>query len=97
MPVKTPDELRDCLSDDPQASPAGFLSDDSFAAWCYDHRTLREMRSAFQRDADPEECRSWGLSRMEWKNQVAIAVIALEASKILEERTAEGFLRSKKR
>ena len=80
MPAVTPDELRTCLAADPQASPAGFLADQSFAAWLYDHRSLREMRAAFQRDADPGECRKWKLSALEWKTEVEMAIIALTAA-----------------
>jgi hypothetical protein len=53
------------------------LADDSFAAWCYDHLSLKELRSAFERDADTVECEQWGLTALEWKAQVEMAVIAL--------------------
>ena len=80
MAAKTPAELRACIASDAQTRPSAFLADDSFAAWCYDHLTLREARSAFQRDADPDECERWGLSALEWKSQVEMAVIALTAA-----------------
>jgi len=80
MPVSTPEELRAGLDADPNAGPSSFLADDSFAAWCYDHRTLTEMRSAFDRDADPDECAQWGLSPLEWRAQVEMAMITLAAS-----------------
>ncbi|MCJ7830823.1 MAG: hypothetical protein MUP74_05490 [Desulfobacterales bacterium] len=65
---------------DPQALPSSLLADDSFAAWCYDNRSLRELRSAFQGDADPEECVHWNLSALEWKAQVEMALIARAAT-----------------
>ena len=80
MTAATPEQLKTCLSKDPQASPSEFLADNSFAAWCYDHRSLNEMRSAFQRDADPDECDRWRLSALEWKTEVEMAVIALTAA-----------------
>ena len=79
MPVSTPEELRARLDADSQAIPSSLLADDSFAAWCYDHRSLAEMRSAFHRDADPDECRQWRLSALEWKAQVEMAMIVLAA------------------
>jgi len=79
MSVHTPKELRAALADDPQTSPSTHLADDSFAAWCYDNLSLREARAAFERDADPDECRQWGLTALEWRAQVEMAVIALAA------------------
>jgi len=80
MPASTPEALRACLIADPQALPSSLLADDSFAAWCYDHRSLRELRSALQRDADPTECKRWNLSALEWKAQVEMALIARTAA-----------------
>jgi hypothetical protein len=56
------------------------LADESFAAWCYDNLSLKEARSAFERDADADECEQWGLSALEWKAQVEMAIIALAAA-----------------
>ena len=80
MPASTPEELRDCIAADAQTSPSTYLADDSFAAWCYDHLSLGEARSAFERDADPSECEHWGLTALEWKAQVEMALIALRAA-----------------
>lgn len=68
------------MAAEPMASPSTFLSDDSMAAWYYDHLSLREARSAFERDPDPEECRRWKLTGLEWKNQVEMAIIALKSA-----------------
>ena len=80
MPVSTPEELRACIAADAQTSPSTYLADDSFAAWCYDHLSLSEARSAFERDADPDECEQWELTALEWKVQVEMAIIALTAA-----------------
>ena len=80
MPASTPEELRDCIAADAQTSPSTYLADDSFAAWCYDHLSLSEARSAFERDADPDECEQWKLTVLEWKAQVEMAIIALTAA-----------------
>jgi hypothetical protein len=80
MPADTPEELRACVAADAQTSPSTYLADDSFAAWCYDHLSLGEVRTAFERDADPDECDRWGLTALEWKAQVEMAMIALTAA-----------------
>ena len=79
MPASTPEELRACIAADAQTSPSIYLADDSFAAWCYDHLSLNEACSAFERDADPDECEQWKLTALEWKAQMEMAVIALTA------------------
>lgn len=86
MPALTPKELRACISADPRTSPSVHLADDSFAAWCYDNLSLKEARSAFERDADAGECEQWGLSALEWRAQVEMAIIALAAADRLHSR-----------
>ena len=80
MPVFSPEALAAALRKDPTASPSLFLSDDSYAAWCYDHLSLRELRSAFEGDADPDACRQWSLSPREWRIQIEMAIIARSAA-----------------
>jgi len=80
MPALTPKELRTCIAAEAQTSPSTHLADDSFAAWCYDHLTLKEARGAFERDADADDCARWGLTALEWKAQVEMAIIALAAA-----------------
>ena len=83
MSAQSPKELRACIAAEPRTSPSTHLADDSFSAWCYDNLSLKEVRSAFERDADADECDLWGLSAMEWKAQVEMAMIALaEAERI---------------
>ncbi len=80
LPALTPKELRACIAADDQTSPSTHLADESFAAWCYDNLSLKEARSAFERDADADECEQWGLVALEWKAQVEMAIIALKAA-----------------
>jgi hypothetical protein len=80
MSASTPAELRACIAADAHTSPSTHFADDSFAAWCYDHLSLQEARSAFERDADPDDCRKWGLSPLEWRSQVEMVIIALTAA-----------------
>lgn len=84
MPALSPGELRACIAAEPQTSPSNHLADDSFASWCYDNLSLREARSAFERDADAEDCERWGLTALEWKAQIEMAIIALAAAKNLK-------------
>ena len=77
MYAQTPEMLKKLLAADPQASPSVFLEDNSYAAWCYDHCTRRELKSAFHRDADPEICEKLGLSPLAVKQQIEMAWIAL--------------------
>ena len=80
MTALTPKELKAALAAAPRTSPSTHLADDSFAAWCYDNLSLKEVRSAFERDADADECEQWGLTALEWKTQVEMAIIALAAA-----------------
>ncbi|MCP4627389.1 MAG: hypothetical protein GY850_28335 [bacterium] len=80
MPAQSPKELLACIAAEPRTSPSTHLADDSFAAWCYDNLSLKEVRSAFERDADVDDCDLWGLTAMEWKAQVEMAIIALAAT-----------------
>jgi hypothetical protein len=80
LPALTPRELRAYIAADPRTSPSTHLADESFAAWCYDNLSFKEARSAFERDADADECEQWGLSALEWKAQVEMAIIALAAA-----------------
>ncbi len=77
MFAKTADELRQMMGQTPGVSPSTFLMDDSFAAWCYDNKDLVWLKAAFNRDADVEECRKWGLSPHEWRANVEMAFLAL--------------------
>jgi hypothetical protein len=80
LPAQTPRELRACIAADPRTGPSTHLADDSFAAWCYDNLSLKEARSAFERDAGADECEQWGLTALGWKAQVEMAIIALAAT-----------------
>jgi hypothetical protein len=79
MYAQNVDALRKLLTENPEESPSVFLTDNSFAAACYDNQTIKELNAAFNRDADPEECEAWGLSPSEWKENVEMALIALQA------------------
>ncbi len=77
MYAKNADHLRKLIADNPVEHPSVFLSDSSFAAACYDKKTLKELKTAFQGDADKEECHAWGLSASEWKEHIEMALIVL--------------------
>lgn len=77
MFAKTANELRTMMARNPECSPSTFLMDNSFAAWCYDNHNTSQLRSAFNRDPDPKDCKQWGISPLEWKENVAMALIAV--------------------
>ena len=77
MFAKTASELRKMIKQNPGTATSTFLMDDSFAAWCYDNRDLLWLRAAFNRDADPEECKTWRLTAPEWRKNVEMAILAL--------------------
>jgi len=77
MYAKTANDLRQLIADNPHSSPSSFLMDDSFAAWCYDNKSLKWLETAFDRDADPETCRKWGLTHGEWRVNIEMAILAL--------------------
>ncbi len=80
MYAKSANELVQLIDENPEALPATFLMDSSFASYCYDKRTIKWLKSAFQRDADPNDCNKWLMSRSEWKENVEMALIAKQAS-----------------
>ena len=77
MFAKTANELRKMIKQNPGTAPSTFLMDDSFAAWCYDNRDLLWLRAAFNRDADPGDCKKWRLTAPEWRKNVEMAILAL--------------------
>ncbi len=66
------------MQNNPHVSPSTFLRDDSFAAHCYDNKSIQWLETAFNRDADPEDCRTWGLTPAEWRTNVEMALMALK-------------------
>jgi hypothetical protein len=56
--------------------------DNNFAAACYDDNNLPELVAALTEDADPTDCRTWGIKAEEWKDGVYAA---------LHEKAGGGF------
>ncbi len=80
MYASTANQLDELIKENPDDMPATFLMDSSFASYCYDKKTLKWLKSAFNRDADSEDCEKWYLSRSEWKENIEMALIAKKAS-----------------
>lgn len=76
MYAKNANDLRVLIRNNPQDMPSTFLSDSSFASHCYDKRSVKWLKSAFNRDADPEECENWRLTPVEWKEHIEMALVA---------------------
>ena len=79
MFAKTATQLRRMLKENPGAFPSTFIEDGSFAAHCFDNKTVRELKSLFNGDADPSDCRRWGLTAAEWRRNIEMALIALQS------------------
>ena len=77
MIARNADELKEMMKENPQVSPSTFLRDDSFAAHCYDNRSIQWLEAAFNRDADPDDCKKWRLSHAQWRVNVEMALVAL--------------------
>ncbi len=76
MYATTANQLSNLIKEDPEAMPSSFLMDSSFASYCYDKRTVKWLKSAFNRDADPDDCEKWNITRFEWKENIEMALIA---------------------
>ena len=81
MYARDVDHLLDLIKTTPDQSPSSFLEDSSYAAHLYDHSDLRRLKSAMQGDPDPDAMERWSLSAGEWREQVAMALAAVTASK----------------
>lgn len=51
------------------------IQENTFAAACYDQNSLEELIEALNStDADESDCKNWGISAQEWKNQIVLAI-----------------------
>ena len=87
MYARNANELRQLISEHPDEYPAIFLFDGSFAAACFDNKTVRELKSSFHGDPDPDDCQEWNLSAAEWKENIEMALIARQ---VLQKKTQTG-------
>jgi hypothetical protein len=84
MYAKNANELKDMIRSNPGELPSSFLMDSSFAAHCFDKHSVRYLKSAFHRDADPDECEQWNITRSEWKENIEMAFIAKVATEMMQ-------------
>mgnify|MGYP001469338105 CR=1 FL=1 len=52
------------------------LTDNTFAAACYDQNTVDELRAALAGDPDTIDMATWGLSADEWREEIRKALTA---------------------
>ena len=53
------------------------IKDNTFAAACYDSNSIEEIRAALaQSKADATDCREWGITPAEWREQLQQALEA---------------------
>lgn len=77
-------QLRELIRENPGTAPSTFIDDTSFASRCYDDKSIRWLKSAFNRDADPDDCQRWNLTADQWKENIEMALIAKEAAESSE-------------
>ena len=80
MYAKNAGQLKSLILENPDALPESFLLDSSFAAHCFDKFSVKWLKSAFHRDADPDDCAIWNISPVEWKENIEMAYMAKVAS-----------------
>jgi hypothetical protein len=80
MYAKNASHLKELILSNPDDLPSSFLRDSSFAAHCFDKHSIRYLKSAFHRDADPDECSTWNINPSEWKENVEMAYMAKVAT-----------------
>lgn len=80
MYAKNASHLKELILSNPDDLPSSFLRDSSFAAHCFDKHSIRYLKSAFHRDADPDECSAWNINPSEWKENVEMAYMAKVAT-----------------
>lgn len=51
----------------------------SFAAACYDMNGVEDLKHSLELGPDATDMREWGLTAEEWREQIELAIEALEA------------------
>ena len=54
------------------------IKENTFAAACYDQNSIDELKSALAGDVDVTDCKTWGISAIEWRSEIKLALSELE-------------------
>ena len=54
------------------------IESNSFAAACYDSNSINDLKAALAGAADKNDMAEWGLGETEWREQIELAIAALE-------------------
>ncbi len=84
MYAKNSKELNKLISQNPGALPSLFLNDNTLSSVLYDENTVEELNKMLNRDPDPDECKKWRLTKIEWRINVELALIAMKARQKLK-------------
>ena len=79
MIAKDSNELRKLISKNPNTLPSLFLNDNTLSSFLYDEKTIKELKKMLNRDPDTDDCQKWGLTKIEWRINVELALIAITA------------------
>ena len=55
-----------------------FIEEGTFAEACYNQNTIKELKEARKEEADETDMKEWGLNETEWREQIELAIAAME-------------------
>ena len=55
------------------------IQDNTFAAACYNDNTIAELEEALIDGPDASDMANWGISEIEWREQIELALTELRA------------------
>jgi hypothetical protein len=54
------------------------IQEGSFAEACYNHNTVVDLIAMLVNVDSADDCEAWGITRKEWREQIELAIAALE-------------------
>lgn len=61
------------------------IQDNTFAAACYNQNSIDDLVKALEDGPDATDCKTWGITETEWKEQIKTALQALREDKMTNE------------
>lgn len=63
-------------TDNHQEQAMTTIANNTFAAACYDTNTAEELEVALRGPADENDCKEWGITADQWREQIQLALAA---------------------